>query len=367
MAVTITDSTDDDGEQLKAILATTVDGIVTIDERGAIQRFNHAAERMFGYKAAEVLGRSVSMLMPQPVADEHDQYIAGYLRTGQARIIGIGREVVGLRKDGTHFPMELAVSEVMIKGRRSFTGIIRDISDRRQLEAQIIEVSEREQRRIARDLHDGLCQELAGVTYLVQTTHEKRRADATIASRKLEEISRLLQATLRHARTLARGLHPVDSLPAGLMAALGHLAADTSASGVSCQFRSIGSVEIHDSVLSTHLYRIAQEWVRDAVQSAKAQRLIIRLQRVQGGITMQVSDNAIRPEHYHTHAGNMLMKLIQYRAHIISGRIAVQRRKGGGMLMTCEVPDQNGAYENNEQGKNHNGTDCGQKKSLSGR
>src|SRR4029077_5621238 len=118
-----------------AILNTTVDGIVTIDEHGVVESFNPAAERLFGYRADEVVGRNVSMLMPDPDRSAHDQYMRNYLTTSRAKIIGIGREVVGLRKDGTTFPMHLAVSEVRltaaVDGRRLFTGIVHDLTARK--------------------------------------------------------------------------------------------------------------------------------------------------------------------------------------------------------------------------------------------
>ena len=126
----------DTEERLRAILQTAVEGIITIDQRGLVESMNPAAEKIFGYGADEVMGRNVSMLMPSPYREEHDQYMGNYLRTGQARIIGIGREVVGRRKDGTTFPMDLAVSEVKLAGRRLFTGFVRDISERKRAEVR---------------------------------------------------------------------------------------------------------------------------------------------------------------------------------------------------------------------------------------
>jgi PAS domain S-box-containing protein len=120
--------------RIHAILDTTVDAIITIDEHGTIVSFNLAAERIFGYATAEVLGQNVSILMPSPYREEHDGYLARYLRTGEKRIIGIGREAVGRRKDGTTFPIDLAVSEVRLGNRRLFTGIVRDITERKQAE-----------------------------------------------------------------------------------------------------------------------------------------------------------------------------------------------------------------------------------------
>lgn len=123
-------------DRQQAILDTAVDGILSIDEGGLIQSFNRAAERIFGYRAVEVLGKNVSMLMPQPYRREHDGYLSNYLVTRRKKIIGIGREVEGLRKDGTTFPLELSVGEVAVSGQRVFTGIIRDITDRKQAEQE---------------------------------------------------------------------------------------------------------------------------------------------------------------------------------------------------------------------------------------
>ena len=114
--------------RIQAILDGATDAIITIRADGAIESFNGAAERMFGYHADEVIGRNISMLMPPPYRDEHDRHLVNYLHTGESKIIGVSREVVGLRADGSSFPMDLAVSEVKLGDRRMFTGIIRDIS-----------------------------------------------------------------------------------------------------------------------------------------------------------------------------------------------------------------------------------------------
>jgi PAS domain S-box-containing protein len=123
----------------RALLDTAVDAMVTIDEKGRVETFNPAAERLFGYAASEVVGRNVSMLMPRPYRDEHDRYLRAYRETGRRAIIGVGREVAARRKDGSEFPIDLAVSEAVVDGRRIFMGTIRDISARRAAEAEILE------------------------------------------------------------------------------------------------------------------------------------------------------------------------------------------------------------------------------------
>jgi two-component system sensor kinase FixL len=125
---------------LQSILDTVPDAMVVIDEHGVIQSFSSAAERLFGYEAAEVTGRNVKLLMPPPYRDNHDAYIDRYLTTGERRIIGIGRVVVGERKDGSTFPMELSVGEMKSRDQRFFTGFIRDLTERQQTEARLQEL-----------------------------------------------------------------------------------------------------------------------------------------------------------------------------------------------------------------------------------
>lgn len=123
----------------KAIFDSVLDAIIMIDERGLIELVNPAFQDVFGYRAEEVLGRNISMLMPEPDRSAHDGYLLNYLTSGESKIIGIGREVVGQRKDGSVFPMDLAVTETRIDGRRLFTGLVRDITARKQAEMALID------------------------------------------------------------------------------------------------------------------------------------------------------------------------------------------------------------------------------------
>lgn len=125
---------------LQSILDTVPDAMIVIDERGIMQSFSAAAERLFGYSAAEVVGKNIKMIMPSPYRESHDAYIDRYLRTGERRIIGIGRVVVGERKDSSTFPMELAVGEMRSGDKRYFTGFIRDLTERQKTEARLQEL-----------------------------------------------------------------------------------------------------------------------------------------------------------------------------------------------------------------------------------
>jgi PAS domain S-box-containing protein len=152
--------------RLRGILDSAVDGIVTINESGVIQSFNPAAEAIFGYSASEMLGSKVNKLMPEPFRSDHDSYMRNYLETGIPKVIGVGREVVGLRKDGSIFPLELSVSEVLLEEGRLFTGIIRDITERRKMERlkrEFISTVSHELRTPLTSIHGALGLLLGGV------------------------------------------------------------------------------------------------------------------------------------------------------------------------------------------------------------
>ncbi len=125
--------------EIRAVLDTAVDGIITIDKRGILQSFNPAAARIFGYSSDEVIGQNLTILMPEPDGSQHGEYLGSYLQSGERKIIGIGREVVGQRKDGTTFPMYLAVSEVHLRDEVKFTGIVRDLTEFKQLQEKVLQ------------------------------------------------------------------------------------------------------------------------------------------------------------------------------------------------------------------------------------
>jgi two-component system, LuxR family, sensor kinase FixL len=165
---------------LRSILDTVPDAMIVIDERGIVRFFSSAAERLFGYNADEVGGQNVRMLMPPPYRDQHDRYLERYHRTGERRIIGIGRIVVGQRKDGSTFPMELSVGEANQSDQRLFTGFVRDLTERQRTERRLHE------------LQDGLL-------------HVSRvRSMGQMASALAHELNQPLTATANYARAALR-------------------------------------------------------------------------------------------------------------------------------------------------------------------
>ena len=166
--------------RLQAIIETATDGIITIDERGIIEMANSAASHLFGYQVKEMLGNNISMLMPQPYKTEHDSYIHNYLTTGIAKIIGIGREVVGRRKDGHIFPMRLSISEVKLTNRRLFTGIVHDLTEQKAAEERIQRLNAQLEQRV-----DERTEELAEVVNKLLDIN--RKLEKEVVDRKRAE------------------------------------------------------------------------------------------------------------------------------------------------------------------------------------
>jgi PAS domain S-box-containing protein len=458
-------------ERLRAILETAVEGIITIDERGIVESFNHASEKIFGYKAPEVIGKNISLLMPSPYREAHDSYLAHYTHTGHAKIIGIGREVEGRRKDGSIFPMELSVSEVKLADRRLFTGFVRDITERKRaeksllyhaaivessddaiigktldgyitswnkgaenifgyvpkevigkhisilipperaneesdilqkikagqsvehsetlrrrkdgrlihvsvtispirqsdgkiigaskiarditerkrLQEEILEISEREQRRIGHDLHDGLCQHLAAIELMSEVLEKKLTRQSKSAATQVNEIGKNVREVISQTRALARGLSPVTLESDALVSALHELALNTEKMfNLECQFDCDSEVLIHSHAAAIHLFRLAQEAVSNAVQHGKAKHISIQLKADSHRVYLGVSDNGSGIPVEIPKTKGMGLRIMQFRAEMIGGTLVVQRNASGGTSVICSAP--NPAANSNQNG-----------------
>ncbi|MES2737474.1 MAG: PAS domain S-box protein [Verrucomicrobiota bacterium] len=324
-----------------AVLETAVNAIITMSEARLIETVNSATERLFGYSREELVGQNIKMLMPQPYREKHDGYVQNYLRTGVKKIIGIGREAVGQRKDGTVFPMDLSVGEALLPdGRRVFTGIIRDLSDRKQLEDKILQISEDEQHRIGQDIHDDLCQQLAAIGCLAKVAHQQLHKNGSTAAENLHEIVRLVTHANVQAREMSRGLMPVVLDASGLMAALADLAQGTERIfRVDCPFHCDAPVEIPDNKMATQLFRIAQEAVANAIKHSHAERIEISLAEEDGHVLLNIRDNGVGiPDNVSGRSSGMGLLTMTHRARMLGGLLTVDLDESGGTIVRCSVP-----------------------------
>jgi len=346
-------------EHLEAIWNSAFDAIITIDSQGVIETINRAAEKMFGYSADEMVGQNVKLLMPSPFREEHDGYLRHYRETGQARILDVPRELVARRNDGSTFPIDLSVTQVDHSGY--FTGIIRDISERKELQEHILEIVAEEQRRIGRELHDGTGQELTGLSLVAGTLLNLMTAVPVKESegqfvRELDEasftricdISRKLNQKLseanRHIHQLSHGIMPVPIDAEALRSALEDLAATLHAPPtVSCRFDCPLPVMVANNDTATHLYRIAQEAVNNALKHSQADDICISLRQDDDRIVLEVSDNGVGIEDEDSRVAStrksrgMGLRTMRYRAGMIGGTLQIERRQTGGTLVRCAI------------------------------
>jgi signal transduction histidine kinase len=216
---------------------------------------------------------------------------------------------------------------------------IRDITERKQLEKTILEISAREQRRIGQDLHDGLGQHLTGIAFMSKVQEQKLMEKGLAEAGDAAKIVSLVNEAIYKTRELARGLLPVVSDAQGLMSALQQWAGEVEdLFGVSCRFQCFSPVLIHDDTVATHLYYVAREAVNNAIKHGHARQIVIRLaaDEQQGALTIQDDGSGIG----NNVAGNkgMGLQLMNYRARMVGGSLEVRRVPTGGTLVTCLFP-----------------------------
>lgn len=338
-------------EELRAILDASSDAVITINQQGIIVRLNATTEKMFGYTEAELLGRNINVLMPSPHHERHDQYLARYLETGQARMIATGREVDCRRKDGTLFPAELTVSLVDHLGL--YAGVVRDVSERRQMQNEILRSVSEEQRRIAQDLHDTAGQDVTGLSYLIRNhlafLRKLKDVDPSDTARNAllaEEISAMenaahsIKSLQKKIRTVIRGLAPVDISADGLRASLLDLTTGIQElHSLTCEFHCDPPILIEDNTVATHLYRIAQEAINNAIRHGAADHISVSLTSEDHHAVLSISDDGCGiDERKLVENGGFGLRIMSYRARLIGADFVILPRTGGGTTIRCSLP-----------------------------
>lgn len=340
--------------QLRAVMNTAVDAIVTIDEHGIIRKANPSTEHIFGYSLEELIGENVKILMPPPYRDKHDRYINGYMLARVPRAIGRTREVVARRKDGTLFPIDISVSE--IECPRLFTAIVRDISDRKHLEEHLLKITENEQLRIGQELHDGAQQSLVAVEFVAKSIAKEIKAldDLSESHLTLEEfdfftrVERLhnlidnlqigLTQASREVYDIARNLSPVNLDMAGLKIVLKRLADRVSETcDIQCTLQTSGKLVLADTSKGLHLFRIAQEAVNNAVKHSQCREIEIRLSGGNRQLHLEVCDNGMGFDPHEAARRGMGMRTMTYRANLIGANLDITQLNEGGTCIYCSL------------------------------
>jgi PAS domain S-box-containing protein len=217
--------------------------------------------------------------------------------------------------------------------------IFRDITERKRLEKEVLEISDQERHRLGQDLHDGLCQHLAGIELMSQVLEQKLLRESKADAARAAEIARHVRDAIAQTRALARGLSPVTLELDGLLSALCELAANTEKMfGVRCRVEQPEVVPPLTIAVATHLYRIAQEAVSNAIRHGKAKSVVIRLEFLQEMTVLSVIDDGAGLRQGATAQDGMGLRIMQYRASMIGGNLRVSPYPSGGVIVVCSVP-----------------------------
>ena len=223
--------------------------------------------------------------------------------------------------------------------RIRIVGIAEDATDRHRLEREILEISDREQARIGQDLHDGLCQQLVSLGFDNDSLEQQLAAQARPEVAAAQKMGKVLDDAIAEARALSRGLFPVQLEADGLSLALRQLAAGVCARArVHCRVDCPEPVLVRDNTVATHLYRIAQEAVNNAVKHSRAGSILIELKTSQNRIELKVSDNGIGIPVSRHPTGGMGLHIMNYRAQAIGGTLNIERAARHGTVVSCSAP-----------------------------
>jgi PAS domain S-box-containing protein len=331
--------------RLRAILDTAVEGIITFNERGIIESVNVATERIFGYTAEEIVGKNVSMLMPASCREGQDRYLASHQSTRQPKIIGDGREISGCRKDGSVFPIDLAVSEIVLADRRVFTGFVRDITERlqvertaRELSGRLIAAQEAERARLARELHDDITQRLACLA--IDAGRIEYGLGGAERNETMGDLRDRLVRLSEDVHSLSYKLHPALiedlGLPDALKAECERFSRHESLP-VDVKLEGIPTKLPPDTGLC--LFRVTQEALRNVARHAHAKAAAVSLRPLDGGLQLAVTDTGVGFDPgVHRHRPSLGLASMRERVRLVGGELDIESAPGHGTSIVAWVP-----------------------------
>ena len=320
--------------RLAAIVESSTDAISAMSLDGVITDWTESAERLYGFTAAEALGQPISLIVPPDKASDIPLFIRK-LKAGE-RIAAY--ETVRLRKDGQRFDAAITISPVRDATGRTIgsSGIARDITERKRLEAEIQRISETEKQRLGRDLHDGLSQQLTAIRYLASALQAGLERDGVPAAADAAKIVHELMNASGQTRDLVRALLPVELQNGALVPALQELATNvTSLFKIPCRVTAPLDIQIPDPAVASQLYRIAQEAAVNSAKHSHGTHIQIRLVAQRKQLVLSVKDNGQGLPKPVPATTGMGLRIMQYRAGIINARVKITRVATGGTLVTC--------------------------------
>jgi PAS domain S-box-containing protein len=323
----------------RAMLDAALDCIVTMDHEGRVVDFNPAAERTFGYSAGDVVGREMAeLIVPPELRERHRHGLARYLATGEGAILDRRLEITGMRADGTVFPVELTITRIAVPGPPTFTGYLRDITERLAAEAElrasrarIVEAADASRRRLERDLHDGAQQRLVELALDLRMARARLDGEPAQARELLDAALGDLGEAIGELRELARGIHPAALTEGGLRPALEALVARSS---VPARLVAVPDARLSAAVEATAYFTIA-EALTNAARHAHAQRVEVEVMRSPHHLRVEVRDDGrggADPA-----AGSGLRGLTD-RVAALDGRLQVSSPPGAGTVLRAEIP-----------------------------
>lgn len=315
------------------MIESMLEGVAVVNEQGLIEITNPAFDRMFGYDRGGLIGRDMTELTDGAFAQRGRWPLAP--GTTSTTI-----EFEALRRDGTMFAAAGVLSRFEIAGRNHSLIVLQDVSERKQLERAILLAVNREQYRIGNDLHDGLGQELTGIALMLRGVAGRLTTEYPAILPEIESITKLVSNAIENTRALARGLSPVNLERGGLQDALEGLAMNAfELYGVQVSFshRIQGSKPL-GAELANHLYRIAQEAIRNAVRHGQARTIRLHLRVTRGKVSLAITDDGIGLPERAMDATGMGLKIMRYRARMLGGELHFERVEPTGTRIVCECP-----------------------------
>jgi PAS domain S-box-containing protein len=311
----------------KALLAILPDLLFRVRKDGVILEFHAGYGHQLLIAEANLVGKNVKHLLSTQLAAEAMKQISTALRTRQSQTFTCQYLLPDELRDFEARGIACADDEVLV--------IVRDVTERKRLEREIIETVHREQQRIGQDLHDGLGQHLTGITFMTKVLERKLAGKLPEEAREAAEIGRLVIQALAQTRNLARGLVPTELESSGLIGALKQLVENVEKTcGVNCSIRVDENVSVQDTILATHVFRIAQEAINNSVKHGKAKKIEVSLSPNGDRIELSVTDNGagISPE---AKMDGLGLRIMHYRARRIGGVLEVATTENGGTRITC--------------------------------